>query len=1460
MDHASFSHSEGDFLLGGGEMGQRMRDKDWTHTIFGPVEKWPHSLKTSISIMLASRFAMVVAWGPDFRFFYNDRYRPVLGATKHPGALGTPATEIFPEAWPFIGPLFESTRRGDSVALDDVLIPLERYGYLENCYFTLSYSPIRDESGGVGGMLAVVAETTERVEGERRLKTLRELARRSAEAASPEQACQNAAETLHENPIDVPFALFYRVVADGALAQLVGSCGIARNLMASPGAVDLTLRNEMGWCLGEIAQTREACVFNDIEDRFGRLPGGPYPEPANTAVVMPISRPGQAHPDAILVFGVSPRRMLDDTYRGFYDLAADHILTAVRNALARQEERERAEALAELDRAKTAFFSNVSHEFRTPLTLMLGPLEDTLSAQNALPGETRSQIEVAHRNGLRLLKLVNTLLDFSRIEAGRMQAAFEPLDLAAYTAELASVFRSAVERASLEFRVNCSAFDEPVYVDREMWEKIVFNLLSNAFKFTFEGHIAVSLVRTEKDAQLLVSDTGTGIPAEDIPHVFERFYRVKGARGRTYEGTGIGLALVRELARFHAGDIEVRSRLGEGSVFVVTVPLGHAHLAPERIGASRTVASTALRGDVYVEEALRWLPQSAAGEAETTAGKAHILLADDNTDMRNYVEGLLAEKFRVTSVVDGRAALEAAQHDRPDLILSDIMMPRMDGRELVKAARSDPKLRTVPMILLSARAGEEARVEGLSGGANDYMIKPFSARELIARIETHLQMSRVLRQSEERERARAEELEALMAAVPAVVFIAEDPECRVIHGSRCAYELLRVPVNTNLSVTADDPERPQHFRIFRNGVEMRPDELPVQTAARGEDVNDSDLEIVFNDGSQRYLWGSAVPLRDGSGELRGSIAAFVDITERKRVEQRLALQYKVARIFADSKEATEALTCVLQAVGETMGWDAGSVWNHDSDSQRLNCITVWHQPTYPVPNFEAASRQHQFEIGIGLPGRVWKMGTSVWIADVAADDNFPRLVSAARDGLHTGAAFPVLLHGSLLCVVEFFSRKVLREDPELLQLMDAIGSQLGQFVERKRMEEERARMLESELKAKNEAETANRLKDEFLATVSHELRTPLNAMLGWARLLRAGKVEEDRKGHALEVMERNAIAQQQIIEDILDVSRIITGKLRLQIAPTELAPIVDAAVDSVKPAADAKGVILELKPGSETSLVFGDANRLQQIVWNLLSNAVKFTPRGGRVTVMIERGDAYVEITVRDTGKGMAQEFLPYVFERFRQADSSSTRQFGGLGLGLAIVRHLTELHGGTVHVSSAGENLGATFKIRLPLAITHVNQELLHSEVPFRQNEETRSPSGFMSSLEGVRILVVDDEADARDLLSFILLRTNADVRTAGSVQEALKIVPEWKPAVLLSDIGMPLEDGYSLIRLVRSLPPEQGGNVAAAALTAYARSEDRVRALAAGYQTHVTKPVEPAELVAVVASLAGRAGTVPP
>jgi signal transduction histidine kinase len=485
------------------------------------------------------------------------------------------------------------------------------------------------------------------------------------------------------------------------------------------------------------------------------------------AAIVPIPS-NNPHPAGVMVVGLSARLQLDQAYRDFIDLMKTQISAAVAKARAYEEERKRAEALAQLDRAKTAFFSNVSHEFRTPLTLMLGPIEDLLTSnQPGLSLEAKEQLELANRNGLRLLRLVNTLLDFSRIEAGRVQAVFEPTDLSAFTRELGSVFRSAIEKAGLRLNLDCPALPEPVYVDRDMWEKMVLNLISNAFKFTFEGQIGVSLGAVENMAELRVQDTGVGIPPEEIPKIFERFHRVTNARSRTHEGSGIGLALVQELVKLHGGNVRVESQIGRGATFIIRVPLGKEHLPPERIGASRNLASTAVGAAPFVEEALSWLPHDTDNTTSIevpsqneplvtsflrkTNGEAcpRILIADDNADMRQYVARLLSERYEVETVADGETALATARERRPDLILSDIMMPHLDGVGLLQELRRDPELKTVPVILLSARACEESRVEGLQEGADDYLIKPFSARELLARVAAHVEMANLRKQKKE---------------------------------------------------------------------------------------------------------------------------------------------------------------------------------------------------------------------------------------------------------------------------------------------------------------------------------------------------------------------------------------------------------------------------------------------------------------------------------------------------------------------------------------------------------------------------------------------------------------------------------------------------------------------------------------------------------------------------------------
>ncbi|PIG93858.1 ATP-binding protein [Gloeocapsopsis sp. IPPAS B-1203] len=740
-------------------------------------------------------------------------------------------------------------------------------------------------------------------------------------------------------------------------------------------------------------------------------------------------RKGQHQVIWALVCAVATPRYWNESERVLLEQASERIWAAIERARAeaalreselqrvreqseREQERQRAESLAELARAKTTFFSNVSHEFRTPLTLLLAPLEDALS-DRTLPPIHRERLELTHRNSLRLLKLVNTLLDFSRIESGRIEAVYEPTDLAAFTSELASVFRSAIEQAGLRLIVDCLPLPEPVYVDREMWEKIVLNLISNAFKFTLNGEIRVSLHPVDHHVIFEVQDTGTGIAPEELPHLFERFYQArlsKAHAARSHEGSGIGLALVHELVQLQGGIINVSSTLGQGSCFTITLPFGVEHLPQEQIKASRTLTSTSVGATAYVQEAELWLPTEAASvefsvlssELEKNSltqnsQTARILLVDDNPDIRDYLTRILSKHAQVTAVADGAAALSSVQAQLPDLILSDVMMPNLDGFELLQALRSDPRTREIPIILLSARAGEEAIVAGLEAGADDYLIKPFSAQELVSRVNAHLQ------------------------------------------------------------------------------------------------------------------------------------------TAKQR---------------------------------------------------------------------------------------------------------------------------SVALH---------------------------------------------------------EARTTLRQKDELLSTISHELNTPLVSILGWTRLLRSNPPNLSMLTKALDTIERNATLQAKLVQDLLDISRISAGKLRLHPQPVELAAVIETAIAAVLTAAIAKNIHVEFAKLTEPALtsvsVLADADRLQQVICNLLTNAIKFTPEQGQIAVKLEVicSDTnqlpitnyqlpitqIAQITITDTGIGISAEFLPHIFDRFHQAESGLA---GGLGLGLAIAQHLVELHNGTIHAYSAGEGQGSTFVIRLPL------------------------------------------------------------------------------------------------------------------------------------------------------------------
>ena len=745
-----------------GEMSRRFREFDWSSTPLGPVEFWPESWRNAVQIILDSSFPTALAIGREqLIYFYNDAFISLAGPSRHPSGLGCPVPTVWKEIWDeILAPRFAHTlSTGEPTGEEDLLMPLERTGYLEETYITFSFAALRNEHNEPNGIFCTAIETTARFVAERHMRCLRALAARSSFAETPEGACQSAVATLESNPRDVPFALLYLVDKSGKQAHLAGTAGL---VSIPPGvATTIDLSDPSSCTVAKVAMTRSAVLMDNIlpiiEGAMRTAEVMPH-----QALALPILNPGGEHLAAVMVGGINPMRPLDES-RAFHELIVNHLETAISSARAKQHVRERAQALAEIDRAKTVFFSNVSHELRTPLTLLLAPLDD-LMARASLGEAERQLVEIARRGGTRLLKLVNSLLEFSRIEAGRIEAAYEATDLASLTADLASVFRSAFERAGVILTLECPPLPEEVFVDRDMWEKIVLNLISNAFKFTFQGEVLIAQHRVGDHIELQVADTGCGIAADELPRLFERFFRGRPTRARTHEGSGIGLSLVQELVKLHGGTIEARSRVGIGTTITLRIPCGHAHLPPERIGTVRTQERARIGALPFVEEALGWLPDrapAAAVESDsptpgTEMAQARVLIVDDNADMRGYLARLLGERWQVETAGDGAAALERMRERVPDLVIADVMMPVLDGFGLLSAIRTSDQFPKVPVMLLSARAGEEASSEGLRAGADDYVVKPFSARELLARVETRLTQAR-LHAAERRARELAEQ-------------------------------------------------------------------------------------------------------------------------------------------------------------------------------------------------------------------------------------------------------------------------------------------------------------------------------------------------------------------------------------------------------------------------------------------------------------------------------------------------------------------------------------------------------------------------------------------------------------------------------------------------------------------------------------------------------------------------------
>lgn len=721
-----------EFLNQGGPTLELIRSIDWSKTAIGSREDWPQSLRAALGICVNSNFPIAIYWGPQLVLLYNEAWSPIPG-NKHPWAFGKPAVEVWPDIWDAIEPQFQKALKGTAGGSRDALLPMQRHGYVEECYFDFTFTPIYGESGKVEGVFNAVIETTYRVINERRASLLQKLSEAVSGAQSSKEVFRRAAAVLENSKQDVPFFLIYEIVHGIPLLQ------VSSQNIAQP---------SVRWPADEVLKKGSVKSIDNIRTLLPDLADNYWPEVPAEAVMVPLKE-SDGSISGFIVGGISARRKLDKDYRAFYESAAATIYGELNTLRSLMKERERAESLAQIDKAKTAFFSNISHEFRTPLTLMVSPLEQVLHNASNLTGEQRNNLETSLRNTLRLQKLVNTLLDFSRIEAGKMEANFQRVNIAQITKDLASAFRSTIESAGISYHVTIGDIKNEFSIDVDMWEKIVLNLISNAFKYTEQGKIEVRLSQAGDTLIFKVTDTGIGISKEHLDRIFERFYRISNQGGRSQEGTGIGLAMVRELVQLHHGNISVESRYGVGSTFSVSIPVSKNETT-EVSGHLGKSANATLK-NAFIEEASKWsVVTASAGKAPSASGaeRSKVIVADDNGDMREYIVRLLERDFEVYAASNGEEAYDLAFRISPDIILSDIMMPRLDGFGLLNRLKSNLTTKNIPVIFLSARAGEESRIDGIAAGADDYLIKPFSARELLARVGNQIAINRARRRTE----------------------------------------------------------------------------------------------------------------------------------------------------------------------------------------------------------------------------------------------------------------------------------------------------------------------------------------------------------------------------------------------------------------------------------------------------------------------------------------------------------------------------------------------------------------------------------------------------------------------------------------------------------------------------------------------------------------------------------------
>ena len=1364
------------FLAGGGELGEIIRSHDWAATSLGAPEAWPQSLKTAVRIMLTSRQPIWIGWGDELINLYNDPYKLIIGG-KHPWAMGKPAREVWKELWPQIGPMLATAMGGvEGTYVEEDLLIMERNGYPEETYYTYSYSPIPNDDGLPGGIICANTDDTQRVLAERQLALLRNLASNAVDARTWREACERACHALSTEPRDITFALLYARANSGDQFEL--GCGLRLKWADDPAIATVDARSDDTWRITEAIGTRRLMWLEEIPPIIRHnIDSGVWEKPSSAVAVVPIVSQRDSARDGVLIVGLNPYRLFDENYQEFLTHVAAQISDAIDSADAYEQERRRVEALDELHRAKSTFFSNVSHEFRTPLTLMLGPLEDILG-QDLSAEQMRAHVSVAHRNGMRLLRLVNSLLDFSRIESGRVCAHYEPTDLDTFCFDLASTFRSAIERAQLTLELVSEPLPKPVYVDHDMWEKILLNLMSNAFKFTLAGCIKLT-VKPSPDhaaAVVAVSDTGVGIPESELPHLFERFHRVSGQKGRSIEGSGIGLALVNELVKLHGGHVHCESRLGAGTTMTVTIPFGCAHLPEDQtqtVADGDTAAIT--RAMEYVDEALRWTSEGLVGEIALLAPLAprhvaadagvarrkRILLADDNADMRDYIKRLFKDgNWDIETVADGKAALDAIRASPPDLVLTDVMMPRLDGFGLLQAIRADEAIKELPVIILSARAGEEARVEGLDMGADDYLTKPFTSRELLARIKSNLELAQIRSDAKAAIREREERLRAALDASGTGTFR--------WYGQSDVFEY-----DESFANLLDMPRAPRLQAIAAFLSRLHPDDQArVQQACRLCLSDGVTLEEEFRlapcTGGERWLLAKAEKLKGTQGDVAYLTGACVDITERKHAQmvlekrtsqfETLLEQAPVGVYLVDSdfriREVNPKARPVFGNIPDLIGRDFREVIHILWPNRLADEVIRIFQRTLDTgePHYEAERVERREDTG--------NVEYYEWLAcRIPLSDHGHGVVCYFRD-----------------ISTEYLARQAIARSEENLRDMN-------QDLENRVIEE-----VGKRAKAEEALHHAQKMEavGQLTGGIAHDFNNLLTVIIGGLESIQRSRPDDEvRRKRAVDLAFKGAQRAANLTSRLLAFSRRQALEPTLLDVNALMRDMTDLLHRTLGEQIQLEGVL-----NSRLWHIEADKGQLENAIINLAINARDAMPEGGMLTiettnevlneVRTSPGAAsvprqYVCIAVSDNGTGMNKETLSHAFEPFY-----TTKEVGrGTGLGLSMIYGFVKQSGGDVSIHSE-VGLGTTVRLYFPRCMARATSS--------HGTQDTAVPK----SSAGEVILVVEDNDDVRTYSVMSLVELGYQVLEATNAIEALDILRgTHRIDLLFSDVVLPGKSG---------------------------------------------------------------------